>query len=49
MKKILVLGLGAQGLAAARKLDEEPNVSLVICAATRDAVRYVDHCETGRR
>lgn len=32
MKKILVLGLGAQGLAAARKLDEEPNVAEVICA-----------------
>ncbi len=32
MKKILVLGVGAQGSAAARKLDQEPNVSEVICA-----------------
>jgi saccharopine dehydrogenase (NAD+, L-lysine forming) len=37
MKKILVLGLGAQGLAAARKLDEEPNVSEVICAGRNRA------------
>lgn len=32
MKKILVLGVGAQGSAAARKLDAEPNVGEVICA-----------------
>ena len=32
MKKVLVLGVGAQGSAAARKLDAEPNVSQVICA-----------------
>ena len=32
MKRILVLGLGAQGLAAARKLDQDPNVAEVLCA-----------------
>ena len=32
MKKVLVLGLGAQGLAAAKKLDQDPAVSEVICA-----------------
>lgn len=32
MKKILVLGVGAQGSAAARKLDQEPNVGEIICA-----------------
>ena len=32
MKKVLVLGVGAQGSTAARKLDEEPIVSEIICA-----------------
>jgi len=32
MKKILVLGVGAQGSAAARLLDLEPNVGEIICA-----------------
>ena len=32
MKKILVLGVGAQGSAAAKKLDKEPNVGEIICA-----------------
>ncbi len=32
MKKVLVLGVGAQGSTAARKLDAEPDVSEVICA-----------------
>jgi saccharopine dehydrogenase-like NADP-dependent oxidoreductase len=32
MKKILVLGVGAQGSTVAMKLDEEPNVSEIICA-----------------
>lgn len=32
MKKVLVLGVGAQGSAAAKRLDLEPNVSEVICA-----------------
>jgi len=32
MKKILVLGVGAQGSAAARKLDQEPSVGEIICA-----------------
>lgn len=32
MKKILVLGVGAQGSAAAKRLDKEPNVREIICA-----------------
>ena len=32
MKKVLVLGVGAQGSAAAKRLDLEPNVEEVICA-----------------
>mgnify|MGYP003591168481 CR=1 FL=1 len=32
MKKILVLGTGAQGSTVAQRLDEEPNVSEIICA-----------------
>ena len=32
MKKVLVLGVGAQGSTAARKLDDEPIVSEIICA-----------------
>lgn len=32
MKKILVLGVGAQGSAAAKRLDREPNVGEIICA-----------------
>lgn len=32
MKKILVLGVGAQGSTAARKLDTEPDVGEIICA-----------------
>ncbi|MDO5491957.1 MAG: saccharopine dehydrogenase NADP-binding domain-containing protein [Bacillota bacterium] len=32
MKKILVLGVGAQGSAAAKRLDEEPAVGEIICA-----------------
>ncbi|MDO4485830.1 MAG: saccharopine dehydrogenase NADP-binding domain-containing protein [Bacillota bacterium] len=32
MKKILVLGVGAQGSAAAKRLDKEPNVAEIICA-----------------
>ncbi len=32
MKRILVLGVGAQGSAAAKRLDNEPNVSEIICA-----------------
>ena len=31
-KKVLVLGVGAQGSAAAKKLDEEPGVSEIVCA-----------------
>ncbi len=32
MKRVLVLGVGAQGSAAARKFDLEPNVSEIVCA-----------------
>ncbi len=32
MKKVLVLGVGAQGSAAAKRLDKEPNVGEIICA-----------------
>ncbi|MCL2580178.1 MAG: saccharopine dehydrogenase NADP-binding domain-containing protein [Oscillospiraceae bacterium] len=32
MKKVLVLGVGAQGTTVAQRLDEEPGVSEIICA-----------------
>ena len=32
MKKILVLGTGAQGSTVAQRMDEEPNVEKIICA-----------------
>jgi saccharopine dehydrogenase-like NADP-dependent oxidoreductase len=32
MKKVLILGTGAQGSTVARRLDEEPGVSEIICA-----------------
>ena len=32
MKKILILGVGAQGSTVARRMDEEPNVEEIICA-----------------
>ena len=32
LKKILVLGVGAQGSAAAKRLDEDPGVAEIICA-----------------
>jgi len=32
MKKVLVMGVGAQGSTVAQRLDEEPNVSEIICA-----------------
>ena len=31
-KKVLVLGVGAQGSAAAKRLDEEPTVTEIVCA-----------------
>ena len=31
-KRVLVLGVGAQGSAAAKRLDLEPNVGEIICA-----------------
>ena len=39
MKKVLILGLGAQGSTVAMKLDEEPNIDEIICADySKDAV-----------
>jgi len=32
MKKVLILGTGAQGSTVAQRLDEEPDVSEIICA-----------------
>lgn len=32
MKKVLILGVGAQGSTVAKRMDEEPNVSEIICA-----------------
>jgi len=32
MKKLLILGVGAQGSTVAKRMDEEPNVSQIICA-----------------
>jgi saccharopine dehydrogenase (NAD+, L-lysine-forming) len=32
MKKILILGVGAQGSTVARRMDEEPKVAEIICA-----------------
>lgn len=37
MKKVLVLGLGAQGMAAVKKLDEDPAVGEIICAGRNQA------------
>ena len=40
--KVLVLGVGAQGSAAAKRLDEEPNVTEIICADfDEDAVEHI--------
>ena len=39
MKKVVVIGTGAQGTAVAKRLDEEPSVGEIICADyNRDAV-----------
>ena len=32
MKKLLILGAGAQGSTVAKRMDEEPNVAEIICA-----------------
>ena len=32
LKKVLVLGVGAQGSAAAKRLDEDPGVGEIVCA-----------------
>ncbi len=32
MKRVLVLGVGAQGSTVAKRMDEEPNISEIICA-----------------
>ncbi len=47
LKKILVLGTGAQGTAVAKRLDEEPNVSEIICADYNKAA--VDELVSGLR
>lgn len=44
-KKVLVLGVGAQGSAAAKKLDLEPNVEEIVCADI-DAVAVENLVET---
>ncbi|MCF8069513.1 MAG: saccharopine dehydrogenase NADP-binding domain-containing protein [Desulfobacterales bacterium] len=42
-KKILILGVGAQGSAIARMMDKEPNVSEIICADyNQDAAMYFE-------
>ena len=39
MKKVVVIGTGAQGTTVAKRLDEEPSVGEIICADySRDAV-----------
>jgi len=32
MKRLLILGVGAQGSTVAKQMDEEPGVSEIICA-----------------
>lgn len=47
-KTIMVLGLGAQGFAAARCFDKEPAVEKIICAdADPSALKQVDRLEKG--
>ena len=50
MKKIIVVGVGAQGSTIARRLDEEANVSEVICADydEKAAASISDLCKKGR-
>ena len=46
-KKVLVLGVGAQGSAAAKKLDEEPGVSEIVCADYDNSKLYLIRVGTG--
>lgn len=47
-KTIMVLGLGAQGFAAARCFDKEPAIEKIICAdADPSALKQVDRLEKG--
>lgn len=47
-KTVMVLGLGAQGFAAARCFDKEPSVEKIICAdADPDALKQVDRLKKG--
>lgn len=47
-KTVMVLGLGAQGFAAARCFDKEPAVEKIICAdADPSALKQVDRLEKG--
>jgi saccharopine dehydrogenase-like NADP-dependent oxidoreductase len=48
LKKVLVLGVGAQGSAAAKKLDLEPNVEEIVCADI-DAVAVENLAKTLRK
>lgn len=42
MKKLMILGVGAQGSTVAKRMDEEPNVSEIICADYDEkAVKYL--------
>ena len=44
MKKILLLGAGAQGSTVAKRMNEEPNVSEIICADYDEkAVKEMEH------
>lgn len=47
-KTVMVLGLGAQGFAAARCFDKEPTIEKIICAdADPNALKQVDRLEKG--
>ena len=50
MKKILVIGVGAQGSAAAKRLDGEPDVGEIICAShtLEKAEHLASQLEKGR-
>ena len=47
-KTVMVLGLGAQGFAAARCFDKEPYVEKIICAdADHNALKQVKKLKKG--
>ena len=50
MKRILILGVGAQGSTVAQRLDEEPSVEKILCAdhdpqAVDELVKILDKAE----